>query len=97
MFSIVAIGMHLKRPTNIYNTLAVSIFALLLFKPLFLFDVDNEEGRDVIGESLQVIPSEHIIKPYPTRNGWHILTNPFDYTKLNLPKNCEFKKDEKSS
>ncbi len=39
MFSIVAIGMHLKRPTNIYNTLAISIFLLLLFKPLFLFDV----------------------------------------------------------
>ena len=39
MFSIVAIGMHLKRPTNIYNTLAISIFILLLFKPLFLFDV----------------------------------------------------------
>ena len=36
MFSIVAIGMHLKRPTNIYNTLAISIFILLLFKPLFL-------------------------------------------------------------
>ncbi|MFH6767920.1 ComEC/Rec2 family competence protein [Gaetbulibacter aquiaggeris] len=39
MFSIVAVGMHLKRPTNIYNTLAISIFLLLLFKPLFLFDV----------------------------------------------------------
>lgn len=39
MFSIVAIGMHLKRPTNIYNTLAVSIFLILLFKPLFLFDI----------------------------------------------------------
>ncbi|MGB1209790.1 MAG: ComEC/Rec2 family competence protein [Lacinutrix venerupis] len=39
MFSIIAIGMHLKRPTNIYNTLAISIFVLLLFKPLFLFDV----------------------------------------------------------
>jgi competence protein ComEC len=39
MFSIVAIGMNLKRPTNIYNTLAISIFILLLFKPLFLFDV----------------------------------------------------------
>ncbi|APY01271.1 ComEC/Rec2 family competence protein [Lacinutrix venerupis] len=39
MFSIIAIGMHLKRPTNIYNTLAISIFILLLFKPLFLFDV----------------------------------------------------------
>jgi len=39
MFSIVAIGMNLKRPSNIYNTLAISIFVLLLFKPLFLFDV----------------------------------------------------------
>jgi len=39
MFSIVAIGMNLKRPTNIYNTLAISIFFILLFKPLFLFDV----------------------------------------------------------
>ncbi len=39
MFSIIAIAMHLNRPTNIYNTLAISIFILLLFKPLLLFDV----------------------------------------------------------
>lgn len=39
MFSIVAIGMNLKRPTNIYNTLAISMFFLLLLKPMFLFDV----------------------------------------------------------
>lgn len=39
MFSIVAIGMNLKRPTNIYNTLAISVFILLLVKPNFLFDV----------------------------------------------------------
>lgn len=39
MFSIIAIAMHLKRPTNIYNTLAISVFILLLFKPMFLFDV----------------------------------------------------------
>ena len=39
MFSIVAIAMNLKRPTNIYNTLAISMFIILLFKPLFLFDV----------------------------------------------------------
>ncbi|QRM88211.1 DUF4131 domain-containing protein [Lacinutrix sp. WUR7] len=39
MFSVVAIGMHLKRPSNIYNTLAISVFFILLFKPLFLFDV----------------------------------------------------------
>jgi competence protein ComEC len=39
MFSIVAIAMNLKRPTNIYNTLAISILVILVFKPLFLFDV----------------------------------------------------------
>ena len=39
MFSIVAIAMNLKRPTNIYNTLAISAFIILLFKPMFLFDV----------------------------------------------------------
>ena len=39
MFSIVAIAMHLKRQTNIYNTLAISVFILLLCKPMFLFDV----------------------------------------------------------
>lgn len=39
MFSIVAIGMHVKRASNIYNTLAISIFFILLFKPLFIFDV----------------------------------------------------------
>lgn len=39
MFSVVAIAMHLKRKSNIYNTLAVSIFIILLLKPMFLFDV----------------------------------------------------------
>ena len=39
MFSIVAIAINLKRPTNIYNTLAISMFTILLFKPMFLFDV----------------------------------------------------------
>ncbi len=39
MFSIVAIAINWKRPTNIYNTLAISIFILLLIKPMFLFDV----------------------------------------------------------
>lgn len=39
MFSVVAIAMNLRRPTNIYNTLAISMFLLLLLKPMFLFDV----------------------------------------------------------
>ena len=39
MFSIIAIAMNIKRPTNIYNTLAISAFFLLLFRPAFLFEV----------------------------------------------------------
>lgn len=39
MFSIVTIAINLKRPTNIYNTLAISMFTILLFKPMLLFDV----------------------------------------------------------
>ncbi|WP_299114358.1 ComEC/Rec2 family competence protein [uncultured Winogradskyella sp.] len=39
MFSIISIAMHLKRPTNIYNTLAISAFFILLVKPVFLFSI----------------------------------------------------------
>lgn len=39
MFSIISIAMHLKRPTNIYNTLVISAFVILLVKPTFLFSV----------------------------------------------------------
>lgn len=39
MFSFVAIGMHIKRDTNIFHTLLVSIFLILLCRPSFLFDV----------------------------------------------------------
>lgn len=59
----------------------------------FLFDVDNEEGRDVMGETLQVLPNEMILQTYPTKNGWHIITKPFDYTKIKLPNGCSINKD----
>ncbi|EPR74825.1 Competence protein [Winogradskyella psychrotolerans RS-3] len=39
MFSVISIAMHLKRRTNIYNTLVISAFIILLFKPTFLFAV----------------------------------------------------------
>jgi competence protein ComEC len=39
MFSIVAIAMHLRRQTNIYNTLATSALLLLLINPNLLFEV----------------------------------------------------------
>tara|TARA_B110000037_G_scaffold141541_1_gene160095 strand:- start:111541 stop:113571 length:2031 start_codon:yes stop_codon:yes gene_type:complete len=39
MFSAVVIGVQVNRPTNIYNTLVMSMFILLLIQPYFLFDV----------------------------------------------------------
>jgi len=60
----------------------------------FLFDVDNVEGKDLCGETLNAIKDkELIVKLYPTKNGWHILTHPFNYTKIKLPDGVELKKD----
>jgi hypothetical protein len=59
----------------------------------FLFDIDNAEGRDVCGETLKVLPNEKIVFQYPTKNGWHIVTEPFNYTTILFPTNCELKKD----
>jgi competence protein ComEC len=39
MFSFVAVGLHLKRSTNIFHTLLVSMFLILFSQPSFLFDV----------------------------------------------------------
>ncbi|NNC45436.1 MAG: ComEC/Rec2 family competence protein, partial [Winogradskyella sp.] len=39
MFSIVTIAYFYRRATNIYNTLAISAFFILLIKPSFLFEV----------------------------------------------------------
>jgi competence protein ComEC len=39
MFSFVAVGLHLKRKTNMFHTLLVSLLLILLFEPSFLFDV----------------------------------------------------------
>ncbi|MCF6168265.1 ComEC/Rec2 family competence protein [Lutibacter sp.] len=39
MFSILTIGLQLNRRSNVYNTLIVSVFILLLFNPFYLFEV----------------------------------------------------------
>ena len=39
MFSFVAIGMHIRSKTSIYNSLIISIFILLCVQPLLLFSV----------------------------------------------------------
>ncbi|MEN3325024.1 ComEC/Rec2 family competence protein [Mariniflexile soesokkakense] len=77
MFSIVAIALNLKRPTNIYNTLFISMLVILLFKPMFLFDVGFQLSYLAVFAIVAIDPllyklwnpKNRIIKFY-----WHTLT-----------------------
>lgn len=77
MFSVVAIALNLKRPTNIYNTLAISMFIILLFKPLFLFDVGFQLSYLAVFSIVSIDPL--LYKLWKTKYWlpdklWHTLT-----------------------
>lgn len=77
MFTVVAIGMNLKRPSNIYNTLAVSMFFILLLKPRFLFEVGFQMSYLAV---ISIVSIQPLIKKlwYPpnkiVRYFWDIFT-----------------------
>ncbi|GAA4943701.1 ComEC/Rec2 family competence protein [Algibacter agarivorans] len=77
MFSIVAIAVNLKRPTNIYNTFAISMFVILLFKPLFLFDVGFQLSYLAVFSIVTIDP--YLYKLWKPKNKiidiyWHTFT-----------------------
>jgi len=77
MFSIVAIALNLKRPTNIYNTLAISMFIILLFKPLFLFDVGFQLSYLAVFSIVAIDPYLYNLwrpKNWLIDKYWHTLT-----------------------
>lgn len=56
---------------------------------LFMFDVDNVDNS----EALKALSGVDIVKAYRTKNGWHIVTTPFNHTLITLPKDTELKTD----
>lgn len=60
----------------------------------FIFDVDDEEGRDVMGDALSALGNcgANIVIQYKTKNGWHIVTEPFNPNTFSCP-GVEIKKD----
>lgn len=56
MFSILAIGTHLRRPNNSLHTLVVSLFLLLLIDPAYLFDVGFQLSYAAVGFILWMQP-----------------------------------------
>lgn len=59
----------------------------------FLIDVDNIEGRDVMGETLQEMARLNVVEVYrrSTRSGWHIIVEPFNLGLWNV--DSEIRKD----
>ena len=60
---------------------------------LFLIDVDNIEGKDAYGDALKECEKldVRILKTYQTKNGWHVITKPFNQSLWKLE--SEIKKD----
>ena len=65
MFTIIAIALNMKRPTNIYNTLAISMFIILLFKPMFLFEVGFQLSYMAVLGIVSVQPVLYRMLPKP--------------------------------
>jgi competence protein ComEC len=77
MFSVIAIAMHLKRQTNIYNTIAISAFFILLFKPIYLFDVGFQMSYLAVIAIVSIQPLLYKLwqpRFYITNKFWKIFT-----------------------
>lgn len=64
----------------------------------FLFDVDrDEQGYLPLEDLLNQLPRKEegsfVLKTYYTKNGCHVITDPFNYTKIKMPAGVELKKD----
>jgi hypothetical protein len=61
---------------------------------MFIIDIDTKDGAvfQNVMLSLKEIGQEAVTY-YDTKNGFHIITNPFNPALLKLPENCELKKD----
>ncbi len=56
MFTAIAIGIAINRPSSIGNSLVVSIFFLLLINPLFLFDVGFQLSYTAVFSIIWIFP-----------------------------------------
>lgn len=77
MFSIISIAMHLKRPTNIYNTLVISAFLILLIQPNFLFQVGFQMSYAAVLGIVSIQPKLYKLissNYWPIDKLWQIFT-----------------------
>ena len=76
MFSVIAIAIQFKRATNMFNTVAISMFILLLFKPMFLYDVGFQLSYAAVFAIVSIYPLLYKFwkpKYYITDKLWQVL------------------------
>ena len=77
MFSFLAYALHLNRPTNTFNILALSLFVILLIKPLFLFQVGLQMSYIAVFAILWIYPKLQSFwqpKLFLIKKGWQFLS-----------------------
>ncbi|WP_343487985.1 ComEC/Rec2 family competence protein [Allomuricauda sp. d1] len=77
MFSFLAYALHLNRPTNTFNILALSMFFILLVKPLLLFQVGFQMSYAAVFAIVWIYPKLQRFwhpKSWPVRKVWQLLS-----------------------
>lgn len=67
MFAFVLVGQSFRRPTNVYNSIAVSAFVLLMINPHLIYEV---------GFQLSYAAVVSIVYFFPKIDGWVQISNP---------------------
>lgn len=77
MFSIITVSLNINRPTNIFNTLAISMFLILVVKPMFLFDIGFQLSYVAVFAIVCIDPLLYKVwqpKKWLLDKYWHTLT-----------------------
>lgn len=77
MFSFLAYALYLNRPTNTFNILALSMFFILLIKPLFLFQVGFQMSYAAVFAIVWIYPKLQQFwfpNSWLVRKGWQLLS-----------------------
>jgi len=77
MFTALSIGMHLNKPSNVYNTLVISMFFLLLFNPYYLFEVGFQLSYAAVFSIVWIQPKLYqliSIKWWILDKGWQLFS-----------------------
>lgn len=77
MFSFVTYALYLNRPSNIYNILALSMFFILLAKPMFLFHVGFQMSYTAVFAIVWIYPLLQKFwspKSWLLKKGWQLLS-----------------------